>query len=152
MTELQFTGILEAVTGGGARVAIDGDAREAFGEARAPVEGTVNGRPYRSRLAVYGGVTYLGLTKAFHANAGLEIGDELDVVLRRDDALREVHLPSELQRALDGAPAVRHRFDEMSFTHRREYARWVDDGKRQETRERRAAKAIEMLSEGVQAP
>jgi hypothetical protein len=35
----------------------------ALGEARPPVRGTVNGTPSRSRLAVYGGTTYLGPTK-----------------------------------------------------------------------------------------
>ena len=144
-SEIQFHGTLEEVPGGGARVAVDGDVQAAFGSARPLVEATVNGHPYRSRLMVYGGVTYLGLTKSFRNTAGLAVGDDLDVTLRRDDAPREVEIPAELQRELDAAPDVKHRFDAMSFTHRREYAQWVDGAKRQETRERRAAQTIEKL-------
>jgi hypothetical protein len=33
-----------------------------------------------------------------------------------------------------------------------EYARWIAGAKRQETRERRVRKAIEMLSEGIKHP
>jgi len=40
---------------------------------------------------------------------------------------------------------ARRRFAELSFTHRREFAEWVGGAKKQETRDRRAAKAIEML-------
>ena len=77
--------------------------------------------------------------------ARVAVGDDLDVTLRRDDAPREVQIPPELQRELDAAPDVKHRFDAMSFTHRREYAQWVDEAMRQETRERRAAETIEKL-------
>jgi hypothetical protein len=38
--------------------------------------------------------------------------------------------------------------DEQVDSHRKELARWVDDAKRAETRERRAAEAIRMLHEG----
>ena len=43
-------------------------------------------------------------------------------------------------------------FDKLAFTHRKEYAEWIAEAKREETRERRAAKAIEMLRDGVAHP
>jgi hypothetical protein len=149
MSEPHFSGKLEAANGGGARVAVGGDVRAAFGEARPLVEGTVNGHAYRSRLAVYGGVPYLGLAKAFRTETAIAIGDQLDVVLRRDDELHVVEIPAELQHALDSAPDVNDRFEAMSFTHRREYAQWVRDAKRQETRDRRAAETIERVRHPV---
>jgi uncharacterized protein YdeI (YjbR/CyaY-like superfamily) len=33
----------------------------------------------------------------------------------------------------------------MAFTHRKEYARWVAEAKRDETRERRVRQAVEMI-------
>jgi uncharacterized protein YdeI (YjbR/CyaY-like superfamily) len=39
-------------------------------------------------------------------------------------------------------------FEALAFTHRKEYARWVGDAKRQETRDRRVTRALEMLREG----
>jgi uncharacterized protein YdeI (YjbR/CyaY-like superfamily) len=47
---------------------------------------------------------------------------------------------------------VRDEFDALSFTHRKEYVRWIDEAKRDETRERRLAKAVEMLRDGIKTP
>jgi bacteriocin resistance YdeI/OmpD-like protein/uncharacterized protein DUF1905 len=128
------------------------DVRELWGEARPPVAGTVNGVAFRSRLAVYGGQTVLGLTNAFRAEAGIAEGDEVEVVIDRDDTPREVEVPGELRAALDGDATARAAFDALSFTHRREYANWIAEAKREETRDRRAARAIELLREGVKTP
>ena len=128
------------------------DARALWGEARPPVAGTVNGVPVRSRLMVYGGVTVLGLTNAFRAEAGLAPGDVVEVVIDRDDAPREVELPDELRAALDGDEGASAAFDALSFTHRREYAGWIAEAKRAQTRERRAAKAVELLRAGTRTP
>lgn len=128
------------------------DGKALWGEARPPVAGTVNGVPFRSRLASYGGQTVLGLTNAFRAEAGIAEGDEVEVVIDRDDAPREVELPPALQAALDGDPVARAAFDKLAFTHRKEYAGWIAEAKRDETRDRRAARAIEMLREGVRTP
>ena len=128
------------------------DAKALWGEARPPVAGTVNGVPFRSRLMVYGGQTVLGLTNAFRAQAEIAPGDEVEVVIDRDDAPREVEVPAALQTVLDGDPAARAAFDALSFTHRREYATWIAEAKREATRDRRAEKAIELLRGGVRTP
>jgi hypothetical protein len=142
----------ESGSGGGHWVQVPFDAREVFGEARPAVRGTVNGTPIRGRLAVYGGVTYLGLRREIREAAGIEVGDRVDVVLERDDEPREVALPAELEAALRGDAALRVVFDGLAFTHRREYAAWVGEAKRAETRERRAARAADMLRDGVRHP
>ena len=148
-----FTAKLEEAGRGGARLEVPFDPRDAFGEARPPVAGTVNGARYRSRLAVYGGRTYLGLTKAIRTEAGIAIGDDVRVALERDEAPREVDVPPELAEALVSAPGgARDAFDGLSFTHRREYAQWVGGAKKPETRVTRAARAVEMLSDGVKHP
>ena len=128
------------------------DARALWGEARPPVAGTVNGVPFRSRLAVYGGETVLGLTNAFRAEAQIAAGDEVEVVIDRDDAEREVDVPPTLRAALDADATARAAFDALSFTHRREYANWIAEAKREATRERRVTKALEMLREGTKTP
>jgi uncharacterized protein YdeI (YjbR/CyaY-like superfamily) len=77
-------------------------------------------------------------------------GDVLTIDLERDDEERTVEVPGDLAAALD--PAMRTTFDDLSFTHRREYVRWIEDAKREETRARRVAKAVEMLRDGVKTP
>ncbi len=152
--EHRFRATLSASARGGGRwVEVPFDPREVFGEARPPVVGTINGTEYRSRLAVYGGHTYLGLTREIRDAAGVDVGDEIDVVLRRDDEPRQVSVPGELVAALTCAePEIRARFDDLAFSHRREYAQWVGGAKRSETRERRAAQAVEALRDGVKQP
>ena len=151
--EQSFRGVLAGADRGGGRwVEIPFDVRAAFGEARPPVEGSVNGVQLRSRLAVYGGKTYLGLTRAVRDAAGIDVGDQVDVVLRYDDAPREVELPAELESALAGSPEVRKVFHGLAFTHRREYAQWIDGAKRAETRAGRAERAVAMLREGIKHP
>lgn len=153
MTGKRFTAVLEASgRGGGHWVEVPFDAKQAFGEARPPVRGTVNGTPFRSRLAVYGGATYLGLTKEVRTAAGLEVGSKVAVVIERDDSPREVEIPEPLARALKRDQAASAAFDKLAFTHRKEYAQWIAEAKRDETRERRVMKAIEMLREGVAHP
>jgi uncharacterized protein YdeI (YjbR/CyaY-like superfamily) len=36
----------------------------------------------------------------------------------------------------------------MSYTHRKEYADWIEEAKRPKTRERRVAKAVELIRKG----
>ena len=55
---------------------------------------------------------------------------------------------SEYETALAAQPAARERYEALSYTHRREFAEWVAEAKKQETRDRRAAGAVEMLLEG----
>jgi bifunctional DNA-binding transcriptional regulator/antitoxin component of YhaV-PrlF toxin-antitoxin module len=149
----RFTAELsESGRGGGRWIEIPFDAKAKFGEARAPVAGTVNGVEFRSRLSVYGGRTYLGLRREIREAAGIDIGDAVEVAIERDDAPREVDVPPALTQALAGDAEANAAFDALSFTHRKEYARWIAEAKRDETRDRRAAKAVEMLRAGTKTP
>jgi bifunctional DNA-binding transcriptional regulator/antitoxin component of YhaV-PrlF toxin-antitoxin module len=153
MARRTFSGQLEeSGRGGGQWIVVPFDVREIFGEARPPVRGTVDGTPIRSRLAVYAGTTYLGLRREIREAAGIDVGDLVEVVLELDDEPREVVIPPELAAALGADANVRATFDALAFTHRREYAEWVDGAKRDPTRALRAAKAVEMLRAGVRHP
>ena len=43
-------------------------------------------------------------------------------------------------------------FNALSYTHRKEYCRWITEAKKEETRLKRLGKAIEMLKKGVKTP
>ena len=134
-------------------VVVPGDPKAEFGGARAPVAGTVNGTPFRGRLMVYGGATYLGFRKEIRdAAGGIGQGDDVDVEIERDDAPREVEVPEALASALAADPDARRVFDALAFTHRKEYAKWVAEAKKEETRARRVERALEMLRGGVKHP
>jgi len=74
------------------------------------------------------------------------------VEMELDDAPREVDVPQELASALADAPGARSAFDTLSFTHRKEYAGWIAEAKREETRRTRVEKAVAMLRGGVKTP
>ena len=62
----------------------------------------------------------------------------MKLALQRDDAPRQLELT--------GA------FAALSFTHRREYVTWIAEARQSETRDRRAAKTVEMPLAGVKHP
>jgi Bacteriocin-protection, YdeI or OmpD-Associated len=65
---------------------------------------------------------------------------------------RIVRPPVDLQKLLDGSATARAQFDTLSFTHRREYVKWIIEAKKPETRTARLAKTIDMLSKGKKNP
>ncbi|WP_086608451.1 YdeI/OmpD-associated family protein [Erythrobacter donghaensis] len=60
----------------------------------------------------------------------------------------ELPVPPALAAALDARPAARSAFDAFSPSHRREYVEWITQAKREETRDKRIAQAVEWLAEG----
>jgi uncharacterized protein YdeI (YjbR/CyaY-like superfamily) len=110
----------------------------------------VNGAPFRTTIAVYGGRYYLGFRKEIRDVAGISAGDELAIELERDDEPRTIEVPADLAAAL--GPDERAFLDSLAYTNRREYVEWIEDAKREETRQNRIAKAGEMLRRGRRTP
>jgi hypothetical protein len=128
------------------------DVPAVFGKARAPVQGTINGHPFRSTVAVYGGRSFLPVKKALREVAGVAAGDAVDIELEADEQPRTVDPPPDLAAALAADPEARAAFEGLSFTHQREYAEWVAEARREETRRRRVDQAVEMLRDGRRHP
>jgi hypothetical protein len=140
---LQPRGPAAAVVLDDAQVAAVGEGARRF-----PVVATVNGYTWRTSVARMGGEFLLGLNKEVRQGAGVEAGDEVDVTVELDTAPREVEVPEALAAALAADPQARASFDQLAFSHRKEYARWVAEAKQQETRQRRVQQALEMIRAG----
>jgi Bacteriocin-protection, YdeI or OmpD-Associated/Domain of unknown function (DUF1905) len=136
--------------GPAAAVVLDRDQVTAVGEGakRFPVVATVNGYTWRTTVTRMRGEFLLGLGRAVRQEARVEAGDTVEVKLDLDTSAREVDVPEALGNALAEDPKARAAFDRLSYTHRKEYARWVAEAKRDETRQRRVAQALEMLRHG----
>lgn len=63
-------------------------------------------------------------------------------------AAAPVRVPPDLERALAGKKKAREAFESMPPSHRREYVEWITEAKKEETRARRIATALEWLAEG----
>ena len=126
-------------------VTIPFDVEAVFGAKRVPVKAVVNGAEYRGSIARMGGKYCLGIPKAFRDEAGIAAGEHIVITIERDTEERTVEVPGDLAEALSGA-GLRERFDAMSYTHRKEHARAVEEAKAAETRARRIAKVVEIVA------
>jgi hypothetical protein len=142
-TTLQPRGPAAAVILTDDQVADVGEGKKTF-----PVKATVNGHTWSGRVARMGGENLLGMNKAVRGDAGVEAGDEVDVVVELDSAPREVEVPPALSAALKKDKAAGKLFDALAYSHRKEFARWVAEAKKEETRDRRVEQALEMLHAG----
>ncbi len=90
-----FEAVLEAAeTGPGCGIRLPFDGKAVFGHGRAPVVVTVaGGEPFRTRVMVYGGISWLGVRKAQQEAFGVGLGDRVVVTVERDDAPRVVDVP-----------------------------------------------------------
>ena len=136
--------------GPAAAVVLDDQQVAAIGEGakRFPVRATINGYSWRTTVTRMRGEFLLGLSREVREAAGVQAGDTVDVAIELDSEPREVDVPEALAAALARDEGARAGFESLSFTHRKEYARWIAEAKRDETRERRVKQALEMLREG----
>ncbi len=128
------------------------EVMEALGpKKRVPVRVTVNGYTYRSTVAPMGGEFLLPLNRQNRAAAGVAAGEVVQVTIERDEEPRVVEVPEDLAAALATDEAAGEAFAGLSYSHQREYAEWIGEAKRAETRARRVTLALERLRAGKTA-
>jgi hypothetical protein len=142
-TTLQRRGPAAAVVLTAEQVADVGEGKKAF-----PVQATINEYTWAGRVSRMGGEFLLGLRREVRNGAGVEAGDEVTVTITLDEAPREVEVPADLAQALDADAAAKARFDALAYSHRKEFARWIAEAKKDDTRKRRVVQALQMLHEG----
>ena len=74
-----------------------------------------------------------------------------EVELKKDESERTLEIPADLGKLLKKEKLLSF-FEKLSYTHRKEYCRWIAGAKREETRLSRVAKAVEMMRSGVKTP
>jgi hypothetical protein len=115
---------------------------------RPPVLVTLGNYTYRTTVARMGGRFLVGINAEHRAAADVAAGDQLEVDIRPDTEPREVSIPADLAAALAQDAKASAYFDGLSYTHRKEWVRWVEEAKRPETRATRLAKTVDSLREG----
>ena len=146
---IRLTATLEP-RGPAAAVVLDAVQVAAAGEGakRFPVVATVNGYTWRTTVTRMRGEFLLGLNREVREGAGVNAGDSVEVEIGLDDAPRQIDVPESLAAALERDSLADAAFKALSYTHRKEYARWIEDAKRDETRQRRVQQALGMLRAG----
>ena len=151
MKAYRFKATLERpeVRGAWTFVRIPFSVADEFGvKGQVPVKGAINGVPYENFLLPQGqGVHILVVKKEIRDRAGVAAGDVAEVTLERETGPRQVAVPQELAEALQSRPGAQQVFEKLGYSHRKAYCDHVGQAKRAETRERRAAKCVELLLE-----
>jgi hypothetical protein len=119
---------------------------ENLGAGKKPaVKITMNGKTYRSTVAVMGGAYMVGVSAENRALTGVKGGDEVDVTIELDTEPRVYELPEDLAAALAAKSGATEAFHAAAPSKRKEFVRQVTDAKTPETRERRIAKIVAEL-------
>lgn len=150
MTQKQtFTAVIQNAGGGGAFVTIPFDVENVFGAKKPRVRAMIEGVPYRGILTRMGGDQHmLIILKGIREQIGKTFGDEITITVEADAEPRVVDIPEDLSKELKKDKEARAFFDKLSYTHRKEYVNWINEAKREETRQNRIIKTIEMLKQG----
>lgn len=151
-----FTAILEKPDDGmdTAYIPIPFDVKEVYGtNGQVKVKALFDGYPYRGVLANMGtGCHVILLRKDVRQAIKKQVGDSVNVILEKDTDERTVEIPQELQKTLAKHPKAKGFFDTLSYTNRKEYAVWIRDAKKDETRQKRLKDTIEKLLKGLKNP
>ena len=148
---LRFKGKIEGKEVGAVAALIPPvDVVEFFGtRGRVPVRGTINGFAFRSSLMPMGGCHMMPVNKSLREGAGVEVGEIADIVMERDEEKRTAEAPPLLKKALANNKAAKANWDKLAFTHAKEMAVWINEAKKEETRERRLTKLVQVLEKGT---
>ena len=115
---------------------------------RTKVRITIGPHTYRTTVAVVGGRYLVPLSAENRSAAGVQAGDDVEVGIAFDDAPRAVAVPADLRAILDAEPAALAFFDGLPYSHRKEWVRWIEDAKREQTRTARLTATLDALRAG----
>jgi hypothetical protein len=116
---------------------------------RVPVKGTINGFPYRSSLMNMGDGHCMVVNAGMRDGAKCKAGDTVSVVMELDTVERTVEVPAYLKKIISADPKAKEFWEKLSFTHKKEYVREIEEAKRPETREKRIAGMMDALRKNV---
>ena len=147
-----FTATILNAGGGGAFVDVPFDVEKAFGAKKPKVKATFDGVPYRGMLARMGTDYHiLIILKSIREQIGKTFGDKVKITVELDSEPRMIEVSKDLMKELKQHKEAKAFFDKLSYSHKREYVTWINEAKRDETRQNRIVKMIEMLKKGKKA-
>ena len=143
-----FTATIQNPGGGGAFVEIPFNVEKEFGSKRPRIKALIEGIPYRGTLVRMGSECHMLLIlKEIREQAGKTFGDEIKVVVEADVEPRVVELPADLMKEFKKDKTAKENYDKLAYTHQKEYVKWIEESKKEETRQNRIVKTLEMLKQ-----
>ncbi|MEO5692477.1 MAG: YdeI/OmpD-associated family protein [Usitatibacter sp.] len=111
-----------------------------------PVRGTLQGKRISATVVKFRGLWRLYLNGPMRSSAGVDVGDEVTVMLDVDSVPRKTRELPEFTRALAGDPKARKRFDQLAPYRQKEILRYLANIKTPETLDRNLGKVIDFLN------
>jgi hypothetical protein len=149
MNKIKFNAIIEKHHGmDAAYVKFPFDVQKVFGaKGQVKIKAIFDGNAeYRGSLANMGlGFHMLGLTKDIRAKINKSFGDTVSIELEKDVEERVVIVPDYVSELLDKNPDAKNYYNSLSYTDRKEYIRWIESAKKEETKANRIETFLEKL-------
>lgn len=114
------------------------------GRGRVPVAITYQRQVFRTSVSVYRG-QWMMVVNRLMREGGLVPGSSYPVDITLDTQERVVEIPADFAAALRKAKLVKA-FESLSYSHRKEHVRAIEDAKKPETRARRIESVITKLA------
>ncbi|KQO47758.1 MULTISPECIES: YdeI/OmpD-associated family protein [unclassified Frigoribacterium] len=128
-------------------IVVPPEAVESLASGKKPaVVVTVEGYTYRSTVASMGGRFLIPVSAEHRAGSGVVGGQDVEVTLALDTEPRVVEVPADLREALDADDAARASYESLSFSRQRALVEPIGAAKTSETRARRLAAALAVLT------
>lgn len=124
------------------------DVEKTFGKKRVKMKALIDNVEYRGVLSPMCGIYRVMMNKTVRDKLGKKVGDTVHVSIEEDIEPRTVEVPEDFAIAIE-SNGVKSFFDSLAFTHQKEYVQWIVDAKKEETRQNRLLKAIELLKAKV---
>ena len=123
------------------------------GETHIRVVGRAGGEPFRSNLAPRGG----GMHRLFvHSDIwrklGVDVGDEVDVEIERDELEWEITVPADLAEAMPPGSEAMEAFQALTVPNRKRFIDRIEETKTPATRRRRIEQGVQLLIERLRGP
>lgn len=147
-----FTTLVERFSGVGTwtYATIPFDCEKEFGsKSRIRVKGQINQQDIEATLMPHGnGKHFIILTKEIRDKTKITIGDTIKINLELDSSNKTIEAPKDLLVALKKEKRALDYYDKLAPSHKGEYAKWITEAKKEETRQNRILKAVEKLKNG----
>lgn len=130
------------------------DVEKEFGtRGQVKVIATFDGYKYRGSLCKMKSINHwIGLNKEVRTAIGKGVGDTVNVTIIKDVEERTVEIPQYLSDEFNKEPLAFEFYNKLSFSHKREYVTWITSAKKEETRNARIEKMMQMLCDKKKNP
>ena len=124
------------------------DPNEAWGQKqRHHITGSINGCKIRGALDWDGTQPILSLGPAWRRDNGIDVGDQVKVVLSPEGP-QFADLAPDIAAALEGAPEAKAFFEALATFYRTGYLKWIKGARKPEIRAARIEEMVSLLKAG----